>query len=140
MATHVCVDYDTYSYITVESDPDDEWSRDSTAADIYINGLHVVSNHNYRDITVSFDVEPGKMYWLVWADYGTGDSFGRDDNKVEFVDLFINEEMAQAAAKSVELNGKWIRQDGAKGMMYVPWEGYFEHLNSINVQGVKILK
>lgn len=141
MTTHITVEYTRDVYVTREGDPEDCWDRDSTAADLYVEGIRVVSNANYRELTVSFDVEPGKSYWLVWADYDTGDSFGRDGNQIEFVDLFTDMDTAIAAAKSVEkTKGKWTRQDGVRASMCVPWEGYFENLNGINVQCVKIIK
>lgn len=137
---NITVDIDVHTYTTREADPDDGWSRDSTAASLNVTGIRRSEAKGYRDITVPFEVKPGQHYFLVWADYNTGDSFGNDDNQYEFIDLFADFDKAKACQKAAEdSNGygmKHIRGDGTEMETHVPWHGYFESLNGINVDVV----
>lgn len=143
MASHIEVDYTRDVYVTIKRDPEDSWSRDSTAANITVHGIKLVKNAQYRDITVPFDVDINKSYILLWADYNTGDSFGSDRNLTEFIDLFETVEAAEAARKALETatgDAQYTREDGSVVQMYVPWHGYFESLNSINLDLVRVTK
>jgi hypothetical protein len=132
--TNIEVNYDRREYVTRRATED---RRDDTAADISVYSISRKAEKGYRDISVGFDVVPGQNYWLLWADYDTGDSFGRDGNKVEFIDLFQSPDRAAAAAKELEdvrdFSAKYTREDGTKIKMYIPWVGYFESLNSLNI-------
>lgn len=132
--------YDCYQYVTREAS--DPYDRDSTAADIFINGIRIASDR-YSDIDVPFDVVPGETYYLVWADYERGDSSGYDDNCVEFIDLFKSKELAEqcaAIARAVEgYNYTFKRENGQDCTQSVPWNGYFESLNAINVEPVSVV-
>lgn len=143
MASHIEVDYTRDVYVTIKRDPEDSWSRDSTAANITVHGIKLVKNAQYRDITVPFDVDINKSYILLWADYNTGDSFGSDRNLTEFIDLFETVEAAEAARKALETatgDAQYTREDGSVVQMGVPWHGYFESLNSINLDLVRVTK
>lgn len=135
--------YDRYEYVTREaSDTDDPYDRDSTAADIYINAIRNAPGR-YSDIAVPFDVIPGETCYLVWADYNTGDSFGNDDNLVEFIDLFKSMELAEeCAAIARRADGYYYtfkRENGQNCTQSIPWNGYFESLNAINVEAVSMI-
>lgn len=137
------INYDRYEYVTREaSDANDPYDRDSTAADICINGIRVVSDC-YSDIDVPFDVVPGETYYLVWADYETGDSFGYDNNRVEFIDLFKSKELAEECASIARAVKGYTyifkRENGQDCTQSVPWTGYFESLNAINVEPVSVV-
>ena len=140
--THIRVDYTSDRYETSEADPNDSWSRSSTAANNSVHGIDVVAEAGYRDITVPFDVLEGETYYLLWADYGTGDSFGHDDNQVEFIDLFRTYEAAKAAHDALYdirgFSGGYVRDDGTRISVHVPWNGYFECLHSINITEVSV--
>lgn len=140
----VQVDYDRREYVTREAYPNDNWDNDCTAAEIRINGIRVGDKAGYRDFEVGFDVVPGEKYWLLWADYGTGDSFGSYDNIAEFIDLFIDFDQAEAARKALmEQTGYtrgYMRQGQNEAIsIHVPWEGYFEHLNELHVERVECI-
>lgn len=142
--THIAIDYTRHEYVTRERDPTDSWDRDCTAADIDIYGIELVldGEKSYRDISVPFEIDRNKSYLLLWADYNTGDSFGRDDNQVEFIDLFESIEKADAARKklsdSTDYSTKYTREDGTEITVHIPWQGYFESLNSLNIAVVRV--
>jgi len=149
-ASHVLVDLKKYHWVTREADPNDPWDRIETESDISVNGVYLVQK-GFRHLTVPFEVVPGRGYWLVWVDYGTGDSFSHDRNQFEAVDLFEDYELAQACGKACEvleeeLNGKYDynslqyeRQNGEHVKVHAPWLGYFENLNRVEVQYVTCL-
>lgn len=134
------VNYWRNQYVTAKADPEDDWDRDNTAADWGINSISVKDKNGYRDLTVNFDIEEDVPYYLVVADYGTGDSFGRDDNQLEFIDLFQDEDTAWKARKEImaakDYTAHWTRDDGSRASCSCPWEGYFEHLNDITIHKV----
>ncbi len=138
--TNIEVNYGRREYVTRRA-TEDQWDRDDTAADISVYSISRKAEIGYRDISVGFDVVPGQNYWLLWADYNTGDSFGRDENIVEFIDLYQSPEAAEKAKK--ELSDKagyslpYTRDDGDVVSIHIPWEGYFESLNSLNITMVE---
>lgn len=144
--------YDRWSYVTRERDPEDEWDNDSTAADWTVHGLKLVEDKAYSEMTVAFDVVKGKTYYLVMADYGTGDSFGSYDNYLEFVDLFQTHEAAKAAELALltpppkdpnnwysTYQRTYVRDNGESVTVSVPWEGYFDHLNDLHILEVEVV-
>lgn len=141
---HIRVDYDRHEYVTRHGRADDQWDRDDTAAIIGINGIEVVSEPSYRDLSVPFEIDFNRSYLLLWADYNTGDSFGHDANRVEFIDLFETIERAEAArqklSKATEYSSGYTREDGTGISYHIPWNGYFESLNDINITVVRVTK
>lgn len=137
---------------TSEVDPDDSWSRASTEEEHDIRGIKL-SEGGYGDIDVPFTVESNKSYYLVAVYYNTGDSFGHDENKVCFIDLFSTEEKAKDAVKRIEENNesynKWTdkksgalvikREDDADLKLYTSWQGYFESMNTCEIHVVELM-
>ena len=135
------INYDRCEYVTRKAYPEDDWDRGDTAAHISIHSIEVADR--YHDIDVPFDVEPEVVYYLVWANYNTGDSFGHDDNRVEFIDLFKTEKLAEECADIARASGGYnyifTRENGRRCTQSIPWNGYFESLNDINVEAVTLV-
>lgn len=140
--TKFVVVQDSYTYVTREGDPDDQWDRDSTAAHLSVSGVRIADR--YFDTALPKEYDPAKPLFLVWADYDTGDSFGTDANKFEAVDLFQDAEKANRAKDILEKETGWTikyqRDDGSTIDYNCPWEGYFETLNRIHVQEVRVVE
>jgi hypothetical protein len=73
------------------TDPDDEYARASTYETHDIQGIKL---SKYGDIEIDFEPKYDVTYFLVIVNYDTGDSFGRDNGRVSYVDLFKNEKLA----------------------------------------------
>lgn len=144
MATNVMVVSRRSETVTRQADSDDRWDRDDTFTDWYVTGIKVVPKEDYFDVIAPFDVNKRDWYWLVYAVYSTGDSFGSDqDGCMEILDLFMDGDKAQACADSVDGSNSsvtWIREDGSEGKLaYVPWNGYFESLSYVRCEKVTVI-
>lgn len=143
--SHVEIKYDEHRYVTREVDPDDCWDRNDTEATYTFHGLCLVDKNSYSDLTVPFDIKPDTTYYLVYADYDTGDSFGRDGNQLEFIDLFESFQMANEAIVDIKDNTlgfetSYTRNNGIKiEHIHAPWVGYFEYLNGIEAIPLKLI-
>ena len=144
MTTRVKVIDNVYGGITEEANPNDSWSRDSTYEDHNIEGIRVVDG--YYDLEVGFEVEPGRDYWLLYGIYSTGDSFGTDDGRIEFVDLYEDRLVAEENAKRLRKHNdegegfscELVHESGKDFQFHVPWKGYFERLSYLEVQPVRV--
>ncbi len=144
MTTHVQVVSGKRETVTRAADTDDRWDRDDTHTEWDVRGIKVTSELEYFDVIAPFDVNDQSWYWLVYAIYSTGDSFGHDaDACMEVVDLFASHDKAQACANSIDGSKSsvtWIREDGSEGKLsYVPWNGYFESLSYVRCEKVMVV-
>jgi len=134
--------YDREEYVTREADPNVAYDNDSTAASIHIHGIEV-AKEGCCDGAAPFDLKKDRTYYLVWADYNTGDSFGKYGNRMEFIDLFETKELAEQCAKAARDTPTYTyafkRENGIEIKQSAPWIGYFESLNDVNVKEVKLL-
>ena len=82
----------------------------------------------YPDVTSTLDLPPGTNALVVWAEWSSGDSFGNGTRSgSEAFGIFLD--MASARAFKEELES---------GSVGVPWDGYFESLDSINIDPVVV--
>jgi hypothetical protein len=113
-----------YTEVTCEADPEDEWSRASTSGSVTVNGATLVEKDGYDCLGVAADLKPGDTIWLVWAQYETGDSFGRDGGQYELLEVQPTYERAIERQKHYASVSDYS----------VPWNGYFESLDGIYVE------
>lgn len=145
------VAYDEHVYSTGGYDPDDEWTRDSTETNITVNGVVEVNDKVYSDLYL--EDGPVDRLYMVWCRYETGDSFGRDTGKAEWVSLHRDLEVAEKNAMRIRehdrRNGtgsrssstvKLLTDEGKEYDCYTPWVGFFERLEDIIVQSVDVLE
>jgi hypothetical protein len=114
--TYVRVNRRSYTEVTEYADPEDEWSRESTATDHSIESIEVTRGKNsYYDLAVPFEVDPSREYYLLYAIYSTGDSFGTDAGQIEYVGLYEDKNVAYENQRRIEqhsdtyqkLNNRW---------------------------------
>lgn len=127
----------------VDYDDDSCWIRADTYEDHHITGITVCGKDEYADIEVAFPIDDNKTYYLVYAIYDTGDSFGRDYGKLEVVGLFQNKDKAEAVKNvckdSEEFSSLILKtEDDVEYDYYPPWYGFFEHLQGVYVQIVRV--
>ena len=154
-----------YTYVTRQSDPNDSWDQDDTGTSHNIVGIEIATVGGYYDISVPFDIEQGKEYFLVYGIYSTGDSFHHEEGSITYVDLFQTHEKAMECVHRLEEHHRVHvgletyypnkkREKPPKGYVdytcvlmddsekeykfHVPWHGYFERLSSLEVIPVSL--
>lgn len=133
-------DYDTYVTETSVPDTDDPWDRASTSTDYTFNNAFRAKKDGYADLFVGEAPVLGKQYYAVVAIYSTGDSFGHDQGaSLEWLGLYNTSEEAYNVVKIVDnrTHNEALKYPDGEGniieMPYVPWDGYFEDLDSVQV-------
>ena len=132
---------------------DDEWSRDSTSTDVYIGDMFEITK-GWSELESDIDFQKDKDYYLVWATYTTGDSFGRDSGNYEIIELFDSIDKAELMSKTIEDNYKVYEKEsntfnadytveltmnnGNVVRLCCPWKGYFESLECVNITNMRL--
>jgi len=128
MTTYIKFDVQVETYSIGGYDPEDSWSRDSTEGSCYVTGATIVEKDGYDTLGVEEEISQGDTIYLVWAEYTTGDSFGRDGGNYELLEVFTDK---QTACDRVT---HWENITGYS----VPWNGYFECLDGVNVTTLEV--
>jgi hypothetical protein len=138
---------------TTREATEDQWDRDDTATYHYIDEIEIVGDDDYNDLVVPFKVNPNESYYLLSVVYSTGDSFGRDDGRIEHIELYSDKKLAEANATAIEEHYKNHKQNyfsndkveliitnqsGKKYACYCSWMGYFEYIQEATVTGVTV--
>lgn len=137
-----------------EANPTDLWSRDSYRYDYQVTG---VSRSNAPDIVAFFKIEPNVDYFLVYAVYSTGDSFGTDEGCVIWIDIRKTRKESEELVKELyeqekiyikniknnlsikdEFSIEYTLADGSKELIHAPWRGYFESLEEFKIVPVRL--
>lgn len=123
-----------------------EYYNTSNNYDIY--GLELTENNKYFDLTIEGNVERGDILYFVYGEYETGNSFHRETGCIEFIDVFREKQNAYDCQKELENHNKkhksgiydedyfcqLKRENGTLYQYSIPWNGYFERLNFIEVK------
>ena len=116
------VDLSCHAYVTREASSD-EWDRDDTAKDWTIPDYFTIVKE-YGDVRLNFDPKPHTPYYMVYYIWSTGDSFGHDEQYgCEVHGIY---ETKEEAVKERDRLSKVTDYS-------VPWNGYFESLDSVHV-------
>lgn len=144
-ATKIYVKHTSYTEITRDRDPNDDWDGDDTSTTHYIEGLSLKGGHEY--CYYPGEIKAGEKLYLVYAVWSTGDSFHRDDRgQIDFISVHKTRESAEKNRKILEQHSKnyndiydtWTAKifldNGEEYKYHVGWLGYFEYLDYINVE------
>lgn len=134
MTTYIKFEMDVRSWSTGGHDPEDSWSRDSTDGEVSARSAVKVKEDGYDVLGIDADLGVGTVVYLVWAQYSTGDSFGRDGGQYILLDVYTSRD--EADAKKEYYNN--VKHDGSYGadFPYLPWFGYFESLDYVSVDAL----
>lgn len=108
------------------------------------------------EVVSELDLPSGSEAWIVWIVWSSGDSFGWAENRhAEVLAIFDHEWYANAFADYVrngdyESNNSFLggtgkpftfqSEDGQEFKYdYIPWDGYFESLEAVHVDKVKVV-
>lgn len=123
MVTYVKIDVDT-NWWWVREPSGDDWDNGTKDGDVSIERATIVSEDNYDVVGIDADLKEGDIVYLVWARYGTGDSFGSYGGNYVLLDLLTDEALAYAKRDYYETVNDYS----------VPWTGYFEWLQDLHVE------
>lgn len=136
-----------------------DWSESYTNS---FDGV-VKKTDQYPDVTSIFDIQPGTKVWVAWAEWSSGDSFGRADNGyTEVLGIFLDKYAAEELRTHI-INGgnqgeadrqnpgkrkKKVKNPEGYGIRtsdgqwfesgFAPWSGYFERLTDIHIESATV--
>lgn len=108
----------------------------------YSNSLDSIKivEDEYPDVASVEEFKVGDEVYVVWAEWSSGDSFGRGDRcSTEALAVFSKSEdaygFAEACERATSKDGyNFTASTGQKfSSSYVPWSGYFESLDGVHV-------
>jgi hypothetical protein len=111
-------------------DPDDRWTRDSFSGVTTIQSAKIVDRDEFNTIPSKDDFVIGDKAHIVYAQYTTGDSFGSDGGNYELLGAFKSKD----DANKCEQHYRSLSSDDYS----VPWNGYFESLDSIDIVSIEL--
>lgn len=148
----VRIELHTSVYDTSVPDPSDSWDRANTRTELNDVTAHFSDRSSDESMrgyygSETFDVEPDDhgFVYVVIARYSTGDTFGNDDGHARVMDVFNEIEKAEKLTEVLE--GTVDQPSGNVSAFsatfeereyYLPWVGYFERLERIEVQAVRV--
>lgn len=140
------VDEDTYG----DDGPYTGYRETSTSIDV--RSLHRTPVETFgEDVAVDAKTFNAKEGYLVVVRYSTGSTFGRENGKYLFVAVFADRDDADALAAEIEKDNdnssrkdKWTFNPKtpnvayAKDGIHCSWKGYFERLERVDVESLRI--
>lgn len=142
----------SYTDCTRTADPDEEYDGDDYQTSHDVTGFKVVKKSECYDGSVSFTPKKRVRYYLVHVIYDTGDSFSQDNGKFEFIGLYESKAFAQNIKNKIIEHNELLKdtyddlpihlttEDGKEYQFTVPWQGYFEHFVSVEINEVQLQK
>jgi hypothetical protein len=140
MAT-VYIDATSETQVTRYRNPKELYDSDDTQTSWTIRGLSEIRTSHY--IEADFDVDKHGHYYLLYAVWNTGNSFGNSDGYYfEPIDLYKTKSKAKAALEklneSPSSNVAVLETESGKQYDYTkPWLGYFDSLEELRVVPVE---
>lgn len=132
------VDIEQYcNYYRASEELYGDWEESNT------NNFKSVSKADeYPDIVSSLDIKEGSLCFVVWAEWSSGNSFGRSYNgNAEALAIFVDPESAEQfrdkvskAKEDREYIMEFSTNDGQEHSVRCPWFGYFEDLTDIHIE------
>ena len=138
-----------------------EWGPWKEIYDVQLESYEIkkideIPDEDCFEVVSELDLPPGSEAWIVWVVWSSGDSFGWAKNKhVEVLAIFDHEWYANVFADYVrsedyESNNLFMggtdklfdfqSEDGQVFKYdYIPWDGYFESLEAVHVDRVKVV-
>ncbi len=137
---------------TSEPDPDDRWDRASTQTDHSIVGFNAApeTEEKYYDLVIPYEPQYNEEYFLLYAVYSTGDSFGHDEGAgIEYIGFYRENQLdvAQENQRNIEqhlrskdddsYSLKLKSPEGKEFDQHAPWVGYFESLDLVEIVSIE---
>ncbi len=152
MVQDVYVIASSQTIVTRPRRENDPWDQDDTSTSWNLVGISTdKEKFGYKErVSVNFDIDPREHYYLLYAVYSTGNSFGNAIGyHFEAIDLYKCPKKAREALKIIEDNEdcvisnqkktlELLTEDGKVHEYTIPWQGYFEGLDYVKVEMVYV--
>lgn len=118
-----------------EGQEDDEWPCYEDAEIEFSITSCYMSDENidwYETINIDFNPKPNQNVFIVTVRYSTGDTFSRTNGQWEIITATQTEQEARQLQEQIE-NDEYESEYG-----YLPWEGYFEYLQRIEITPISV--
>jgi hypothetical protein len=135
------IDADERRYVIIPEEPgDDRWrNRGHTGLDLWVKGISrspismakTACRDSYENVYGVDDIPAGDKAYVVVVEYTTGDTFGSDDTWCVAA-IKASREDAEAAEIKCYAGNKLTER------AFRPWDGYFEHLNSVRIEELEV--
>lgn len=144
-------------YLKVENDvTGDSWSEDKEWGSWEenncnsIQGIKLVKENEFYDVVTDFEVKKGDTVYLVYAEYGSGNSFGNSSGNISYVGVYKKKIKAERAVKEIKRSREAYDNSGdyeakfktESGKVikdgFPSWCGYFERLESARIEELKV--
>lgn len=130
-------------YCDHEEREDREWGSWSAS---YTNRLNnsVRRDDQYPDVVAPFELKDGANALIVWAEWSSGDSFGKGTRSgSEAIGIFKDMRSAEALCQQLNsLQGNTYDITTPDGQRFksgfAPWSGYFDSLEDIHIGSVVV--
>ena len=142
---------DTYVSVTRAGDPDDQWDRDSTSTshNVVSFDASLANKGQYFELAVPYEPEYNKDYYVLYAVYSSGDSFGHDDGYgIEYIGLYTESELEIANENQRRIEDHYrgrkegysvelLTPTGKTFSQHTPWIDYFGGLDYTDIKAVR---
>lgn len=138
----LCVDSVCRTEVTREA-TEDMWDADDIRHDYSIRGARPCGELEQPGVVVAFEPKEGMEVHLLVVRHSTGDSFHREEGLMEVVAAFADKRLALWALESVRISGEaprlgYFAEDGGVDHIYVSWSGYFDNVDSVDIETVAL--
>jgi len=135
-----------------QGNPKERYDGDDTITSNSIEGFEIIDpkdSWKSVDISVPFDIDPYKYYYLVSVIYSTGDSFNHNKGEIEYIEMYEDEDKAIATKKIIENSYKSkdkedrygvdiLNNSGTSYRISACWVGYFESLEEVRIDRITL--
>ena len=119
-----------HTYTTLDPDPEDGW--DWGQHDGYVDRVVVVDDEYGRGYTGA-DTDLDRPFFVVYAEYYTGNTFGSSMEASVVGVVKTYEEASALRDEAEQFKGFGELSNG----YYIPWTGYFESLKKIGIEEIR---
>lgn len=130
------------TFVTRKADPDSNYDHGDTDTDRTLIDAEIVTQEDVYDVIADYNVCSGDDIYLVSATWSTGNSFGWDHKDCwEAFMVCRTAEHAELVANQIEETDYEVTVATENGNSYevrIPWKGYFEYLDFVSVNRLKV--
>lgn len=142
---HIRVNHESQTFGNDDGDESGEayGYRGTTSTSHSVHSFSIVDEKKYFDVITKFKPDNKSTYYILYAVYSTGDSFGRDHEKeIEYYGLYEEKDLDIAKQNLAILKGtrdnKTFKVELKDQTAYIPWAGYFEDLSYVALEQIHL--